>query len=145
MRKEIFYAIFAGGILGLIIAFGVWRTNIALKPTSVNQNSNDKIVTSPTPGSGTNNADSGITIASPSNDDVVTENPVRISGITKANTFVTISAPEQDYILKSEKDGSFQSDIELSGGLNQILVTSFDDDGTMHTESLSLVFSTEFK
>lgn len=142
MRKEIFYAIFAGGILGLVIAFGVWRANIALKPNNI---SNTSATQSPVPSGIPTNSSSGITLASPQNDDVFSENPVRISGVTKAESFVTISAEVNDYIIKSEKDGSFQADVELSGGVNQVVISAIEEDGTSHIQNLTLIYSTEFK
>lgn len=143
MRKEIFYAIFAGGILGLVIAFGVWRANLALKPTNTTINQNNQ---NPTPSNQpTEKNGTGITIASPQNEDVITENPVRISGITKAGNYVTISTNDKDYIIKTETDGSFQADVELAGGVNQVVVTAIEEDGTNHNQNINLTFSTELK
>lgn len=140
MRKEIFFAIFAGGILGLLIAFGVWRTNQALKPDMQNpseEQTSENPVSSP-------NLEFGLTIASPENEDVITQNPLIITGATKSNSYVTVSSEEQDYTLQSAQDGSFEAEIELVGGINEVIVTVFDEEGNTIEEKLTLVYSTEF-
>lgn len=135
MRKEILFAILAGATLGLIIAFGIWRANVALK-------SDDAKVTSeqtPTP-----QTEFGITIASPDESQVITSTPTTISGITKPEAYVVISAEDEDYIVKADEKGEFSQDIDLVGGVNQIVVTSFDQEGNKIEKILTLVFSTQF-
>lgn len=142
MRKEIFFAIFAGGILGLIIAFGVWKANLALKPSSAPQaqeQPDQKDTTSTTP------LEFGLTIASPENEDVITKNPVLITGATKPNSYVNVSSEDEDLTLKSEQDGSFEAEVDLIGGINDIVVTVFDESGKKIEENLTLVYSTEFE
>jgi len=135
MRKEVLFAILAGLTLGLIIAFGVWRANVALSPKTPDQSE-----ATPTP-----KPEFAITLASPSDLDVFTENPVTLSGITKANAFVAVSAEEEDYLVQADTKGSFEIDIELIGGVNQIVMTAFDDKGSEVTQKLLLVYSSEFQ
>ena len=134
MRKEVLFAILAGLSLGLVIAFGVWRANIALSPKNPDQSE-----ASPTP-----KPEFAITIADPSDLDVFTENPVTLSGITKANAFVAVSTEEEDYTTQADTKGSFEIEVELIGGVNQIVMTAFDEKGSEVTQKLLLVFSTEF-
>lgn len=137
MRKEIFFAIFAGGLLGLIIAFGIWRANIAFKPKVASTSEKG-----PTP------SPSGslfsISLAKPENESVITENPVLVSGITRPNAWVSISGEGKDFITQAAENGSFEQEIELVGGVNQVLVTAFDEKGEATGQKLVLVFSTEF-
>ncbi|GAG26646.1 unnamed protein product, partial [marine sediment metagenome] len=58
--------------------------------------------------------------------------------------WVAISAEEEDYIIKSNDEGTFEQEVKFEGGLNQILITAFDGDGTSIEEKLTVVFSTEF-
>jgi hypothetical protein len=135
MRKEILFAILAGLVFGLIIAFGVWRANVALRP---GDGASTEETPTPAPVS------FGITIADPQNLQVITESPVTLSGITKPGAQVAISAEEEDYVTTADTDGEFEVDIELTGGVNEIIITAFDENGSGTEEKLVLVYSTEF-
>ena len=135
MRKEVLFAILAGATLGLIIAFGVWRANIALSPKNPGQSQ-----ATPTP-----KPEFAISLASPSDLDVFSENPVSLSGITKANAFVAVSTEEEDYLTQADTKGSFEVSVELIGGVNQIVITAFDEKGSEVTQKLLLVYSSEFR
>ena len=134
MRKEVLFAILAGLTLGLVIAFGVWRANIALSPKNPDQS---EVTPTPKP-------EFAITLAGPSDLDVFSENPVTLSGITKANALVAVSTEEEDYTTRADTKGSFEIDVELIGGVNQIVITAFDEKGSEVTQKLLLAFSTEF-
>lgn len=137
MRKELFFAIGAGLILGLIIAFGIWRVNKTITPSDNTQNSTSQ--SSPTP-----NVGFSITLSNIEDLDVVTQSPFKIIGITKPNIKVTISAEEKDYILDSQKDGSFEKEVALIAGLNEIIVKAFDQNGDSVDTKIKLVYSSEF-
>lgn len=136
MRKEVILAIVAGGILGLVIAFGIWRANAALSPKG---KGND-----PKPTPVVSVGDFKITIAKPENNQVITETPTIISGITAANSFVVVSSEDADYIATSDGSGEFEIKTELNGGANQIRVASFDESGSSALAKLLLVYSSEF-
>ena len=135
MRKEILFAIFAGAVFGLIIAFGVWRANIALKPSTE---------TTTTESTETPTAEFGITIAKPLDTQVLTEGTTLVSGITKPNIWVTISAEDEDYIFEADEEGSFEQEVDLVGGVNEIIIIAFDEEGTSVEEKITVVFSSEF-
>lgn len=135
MRKEILFAIVAGAIFGLIIAFGLWRLNSTLTP----QQNQDVQEIEPTP-----TPEFGITIAEPEQNQVIVEGPVRVSGVTKPNSWVTASAEDEDYTVQSGSDGSFELDIDLVGGVNQIIFSVFGNKGSSISQTLTIVYSTEF-
>jgi len=136
MRKEVLFAILAGLVFGLIIAFGVWRANIALRP---GDDSSTQESPSPSP------TDFGITIAKPQELQVITISPTTLSGITKPGVLVAISAEDEDYVVTADKDGEFEIDIDVAGGVNEIIITAFDENGTTVEEKLVLVYSTELE
>ncbi|MEK7112430.1 MAG: hypothetical protein AAB875_03815 [Patescibacteria group bacterium] len=136
MKKEVLFAILAGLGLGLIIAFGVWRANVALSP----KGKEGKIEASPTP-----KPEFAITLVKPAVNDVFTENPALVSGITKANAYIAISAEDTDYALQADAKGSFEAEVELTGGVNQLVIVAFDEKGSEVSQKLLLVFSTEFE
>lgn len=134
MRKEVLFAILAGLGLGLVIAFGAWRANLALSPEK------KEAEASPSP-----KPEFAITLAEPADLDVFTENPVSVSGITKANALIAVSTEEEDYLTQADTKGSFEVSIELIGGVNQIVITAFDEKGSEVTQKLLLVYSSEFQ
>jgi hypothetical protein len=136
MRKEIVYAVLAGSLLGLVIAFGVWRVNSAL-----NKGNSSGPAGSPSP---TPLSELGLTIAKPENESVSIDGKVTISGLTRPTATLVISAEEEDYLIPVNEDGTFKKEIDLIGGVNQILVTSFDASGRSIDEKLTIVYSSEF-
>ena len=134
MRKELLFAIVAGGLFGLVIAFGIWRINSALSPR--------KDASSQTESKGP--SDASISIAKPSQNDVVGTSPVEVSGITKPNARVVVPGEGKDYFTLADSKGAFAQDVALVGGLNEIVVIAFDEKGSAGSVSLNIIYSTEF-
>lgn len=135
MRKEVWFAVIGGIALGLIIGFGVYRINFAFKkgsPTS----------SSPTP---TSNNQAGLTIAKPNYDDVITSLPQTVSGIASKDSWIVISSNSNDYIAKADEKGVFEKDIDLAGGVNQIIVSSVTQDKNISSQELRLIYSTQLQ
>jgi len=142
MRKEILIAIIAGIAFGLVIAFGVWRVNSALEPNkevsqSSPETSNENIGLE-------KNSKSTISLVTPNENDVVGETPVVLSGIAKVNSKIIISAEKEDYIIETDEKGGFEQEVDLIGGINQIILQAFDENETSVKKELTIVFSTEF-
>ncbi len=137
MRKEIIFAILAGITFGLIIAFGVWRANVALR-------SNGASTTTPVDTSSTTQDSFGITIAKPQDYQVITTSSTTLSGISKPNTWIVVSAEEEDYVEKTDESGEFEIEIDVVGGVNEIIITAFDAEGAEAQEKLTIVYSSEF-
>lgn len=142
MRKEVLFAIIAGAVFGIVLAFGIWRANTALEPKvepeTIAESQEEITPVSETP-------EFDIALAKPNNYDVITENPTLVSGVTDPDTWVAISAEEEDYVIKSDETGKFEHDVDLVGGVNQVAITAFKKDGTKVEENLLVVFSTEFE
>lgn len=137
MRKEILFAILAGVTFGLIIAFGVWRANVALRP-------NGTKTTAPEDNSRTAQGDFRITIAKPQDYQVITTSLAVLTGITRPDVWVVISAEDEDYVAKTNESGEFEIEVDLVGGVNEIIITAFDTDGAEIQEKLTLIYSSEF-
>ena len=136
MRKEVLLAIIAGSLLGLVVAFGIWRANIALSP----QNKNS-ISPTPTPSI---SPDFKITLAKPENYQVITQDSTIISGLTQPNSLVVVSAEDSDYVEKSDNEGKIGINTDLVGGTNQIRVFALNEEGASAQANLLLVYSSEF-
>src|SRR3972149_3789509 len=141
MRKEIIIAIAAGVLLGLTVAFGVFRANSALKKNKVET----KEFASPDQSKLPKQNGSKITLATPEAEDVIIQNPVKVAGITLKDALVIISSEDEDLLLKADSLGSFEQEVELLGGINQLIVASEDESEGKFEQKLTVVFSTEFK
>lgn len=134
MRKELIFAIAAGAILGLIIAFGIWRVNSTMNKTQKNV-----AQVTPTPQNGF-----GITLANIEENDVITASPLTIQGVTEPLVLVAISAETKDYLVRSDTNGQFSQSVELSAGTNEIIFTAFEESGNSAQTTLNLIYSSEF-
>ena len=141
MRKELIIAIAAGVLLGLTVAFGVFRANSALKKNKVET----KEFASPDQSKPPKQNGSKITLATPEAEDVIIQNPVKVAGITLKDALVIISSEDEDLLLKADSLGSFEQEVELLGGINQLIVASYDESEGKFEQKLTVVFSTEFK
>lgn len=142
MRKEVFLAIFAGVAAGLVLAFGAWRLTSNLKKDNNPDPGNDQNPTQTA--SPVNKSSLSVAISGPDNLSVVTASPTKISGLTKPESIVIISTDDKDYMTKSTDKGSFEQSVALSGGLNNIAVTVFDQQGSSANTNLDLIYSSEF-
>jgi hypothetical protein len=148
MRKEVIFAIFAGIMLGLLVAFGIWRADNALKPAvDTNLATNDNPQYSTTTANSSKNSsqqNTDLAISSIESGDVFTENPVILKGLTHPNVNLVISTENDDFLLNSDATGQFEKEIALTGGINNILITAYDNKGFSSSTSLKIVFSSEF-
>jgi hypothetical protein len=141
MRKEVMYAIIAGILFGLVVAFGVWRAN-----ATMNGNDITSAQTSPTETPKTTNPSQlNISLAKPDSFSVVNENSIGISGLTAPDTWVVVSGESIDYVIKSKQDGTFEQTVDLVPGINNILTTSLNLQGETSTASTLIIYSSEFK
>ena len=143
MRKEAIFAIISGILFGLFIAFGVFRLNKTFKQ---NDSLPEDIAEENTQAKSNGNTQESQTISlvKPSENDVITVAKTEISGITKPNLNVVISAEVKDYILKSDSKGEFKQEIDLEGGLNQIIILAMEEDGSEFQKNINVIYSTEF-
>lgn len=137
MRKEVVWAIIAGIVLGLIVAFGVYRIN-----SKMASNKKIDIAASPTPQAST---EFKIVLDKPENDDVVTANTVTVSGLTKPVSWVTFSGENADYTVQSDSTGAFSQDVDLIPGVNQIKLTAFNTTGGQSATEVLVVYSSSFQ
>lgn len=135
MRKEVLVAIILGVGLGLAVAFGIWRANLALAPKGA-QTENPL----PTPGI---NAFSELVLTQPENNTVSEKDTVEVHGATQPFSTITITTGAEDYILEADNEGGFMQEVKLASGPNEIVVTSFDDEGEGTQEKLIVVYTTE--
>lgn len=139
MRKEVLIAIIIGFGLGLVITFGIWTANKALKETAPTTTApvEEGAEITPTPAPALE-----LVITSPENNTVSEEEMIEVSGQTAPSAIVAITYPEGEKLLEADEDGSFSTEISLIGGDNLIEISAFNEEGDEATKTLTVVYST---
>lgn len=140
MRKEVFIAVLLGGALGLAIAFGVWRANVALKSQGDN---NQKISvigsSSPTPAAGQ------LLITDPEENSLVSTETVTLKGKSEPRSAIMVTTQVDAVSTASDNSGNWTADVKLDAGANEILVTAVNEQGEEFSTQITITYSTEFK
>lgn len=137
MQKEVFFAIIVGSVLGILVAYGVWRTNSTLssrdktKP-DIAENQHKE----------TENIKPSLGVVTPANLSVVTNSPIVITGIANNLHEILVSTNEKDYLITTVEN-EFNQEVELTGGLNQIIVSGFVENKVAADEHLQVAFTTQ--
>jgi len=138
MRKEVLIAIIIGFGLGLVITFGIWTANKALKESAPENTAPvEETKVTPTPSSSLE-----LVIVSPENNIISEKEIVEISGQTSSKAIIAITYPEGEKLLEADEDGNFSTEISLIGGDNLIKISAFNDQGDEATKTLTVVYST---
>ncbi len=137
MRKELLVAIFVGSLLGIAVAFGVWKTNVAFNKPKPDTQIEEKDQQQP---EGTFD----IAIAKPNNFFVSSLSPISVSGVTKKGNWVVVSAAETDYFTQADESGGFKEEVKLTSGINDLFFYSFDQEGKSAEKNLTVVLSSAF-
>jgi len=140
MRKEVIIAIVAGVAFGVILAFGIWRANSALKEEATPEIVESETVSTPSP----TPDELDIALAKPADYDVLTSSPSVITGVTQPDSWIIVSTDVEDYYLRSDGTGKFEQEVEFIGGVNQLIITAYNQDGKSVSDNLLIVYSTEF-
>ncbi len=146
MKKEVIVAILIGAILGLGLAgMKQWKSlKGKLTPSSpaVKNEVSAKPTRSPEKATPTPVSSVKLTISEPENEAVVNKSSIVIKGHTIPGATVVLIGNEDEVILEASQSGSFRTDFELTGGVNDIEATAYDDKGNEAKEILTVTYST---
>lgn len=136
MQKEVFLAIFIGFIIGLLITFGVWQANKAIKTTAT-----------PTPIPVSKELPEEVkkpvlTILSPQNEFLSKEGKITLSGSYAPESQIAVIFEKGEKILKTDENGNFETEISLILGENLIEIYGFTQEGDEAKQTLTIVYST---
>ncbi len=138
MRKEVLIAIIIGFGLGLVITFGIWTANKALKERPPEEPPTEEVEeVTPTPA-----PKMELIITSPENNTISEEEIIEITGKTDSKAIIAIVYPDGEKLLEADEDGTFATEISLTGGDNLIEISAFNDQGDEAREVLTVVYST---
>lgn len=139
MRKEVLIAIIIGFALGLVITFGIWTANKALKETAPKKEAPEEFVEEQIP---TPTPTQLLVITSPEDNSISNKEKIEVSGKTFPQAVVVVLYEEGEKIIETDEEGNFNTEIALVGGANEITVTAYDKDGNEVSKSLTVVYST---
>lgn len=138
MRKEVLIAIIIGFGLGLVITFGIWTANRALKKAPSVPGPTEEVATTPTSAP----QEFSLMITSPEDESISDKEKIEVAGKTAPGVTVVILYQEGEKIIQADSQGNFSSEITLVGGANQIEITAYDQDGNEVSKTINVVYST---
>jgi hypothetical protein len=138
MRKEVLIAIAIGFLVGILIAYGVYTANRAVKQTETQ--TKNSILSSAAPSPITQN-EFMLNINEPENNLVFNTPQATISGQTEPEATVAIISEEQEELITADSQGFFSSSINLISGVNEIKVITIKKTGEQQEKILNLVYS----
>lgn len=141
MRKEVIVAIILGFALGLVITFGIWKANKALKSQTADETvstTEEETITEPTPSVSV----FSLEIISPSDDGLSNEEKITLTGKTQSGSVVTVISEKDEEVLETDSAGNFETEVTLVSGVNEIEVSAFSPEGEEAVKKLSVVYST---
>ena len=133
MRKEPLIAIIIGSVIGIGVAFGLWRMS-----TNKNVNSENSPQENATLSQEVN---TNFAIVSPADNSVSTNNSVNIAGFSPPGSIVVATGAAVSVGTVSDT-GEFQVEASLSPGSNVVTIWSIEN-GVAQNEELSLIYSSE--
>lgn len=140
MKKEVLVAIIIGFGLGLVITFGIWTANKALKETgpkkeATPEQATEETIPTPTP-------THIIVINSPEDNSISNKEKIEITGKTTPTATVAILYEGGEKIIEADSEGGFSVEISLIGGSNEITIVAYDPEGNEASKTLTVVYST---
>jgi len=138
MRKEVIIAIVLGFALGLVITFGIWKANKALKkevPEEVPVVEEVTLEPTPTPAF-------DLQIISPADQSISEEAKITITGKTQPGSVIAVAYEKGEDIVEADSAGNFEVEVGLVSGINEIEITAFSLEGDEASKSLNIVYST---
>jgi len=138
MKKEIIIAVVIGFILGLIITFGVYTANKALKEQKEPTPSLPPVEQEATPQPSPTTI---LEISEPENNIVTRADEITVSGRTNSKTPVAVIAEEFQGFAYSDNEGVFSIDVPLVSGANEIRVVAVPKEGEKEEVIISIVYT----
>jgi hypothetical protein len=84
-----------------------------------------------------------LNLSSPDDNLLVYDTNLLVSGQTTSGTLVLITINENNQTLNASKQGDFSQTVKLQSGINQVIVSVFDNQGNYKSEERSIYYSEE--
>lgn len=139
MKKEVVLAITIGFIVGLILTFFFYKTQLGKSISSeiISPLANDKTPTdiNPLP-------EKSLIIISPLDQSISSEGKTTVSGSCSPLSWIAIMGEKGEKIVQADEKGNFATDLLLISGENEIIITAIDAEGNEISKTLTIVYST---
>lgn len=135
MKKEVFFAIFLGLSMGLIVTFGIYTARSAfLKKTTTTD-------VAPTATPSVSPSDTSLTLYSPEDESIQTSNLIKVTGTTFPEAHVIVFLNNAATITTADKSGNFSIETKLTDGSTVITVRALDDNGSQAEQRRTVFYS----
>lgn len=142
MKRDIAIAIIAGFIIGAIVAIVV--TNLPKIISGGIKFQSSKPAPTPTVIQDKNpNSTLELILNTPKDESISDTKSLEISGSTNPNVSVFIESDNDHTAVNSNDSGSFTGKINLSEGVNAIVITVYDEAGNSNTKNLNIFYTAE--
>jgi hypothetical protein len=139
MRKEIVVAIIIGLFVGFVVAYGVRTAQISLENRQAEA---EKATTTQAAVSEETVAGHSLFITTPEPNAVTDKNSVAIIGSTTPNSLISIIGDADEIATIADDAGNFTGTLELNGGVNTVVIKSYNDLGEAAETSFMIIYST---
>ena len=139
MQKEVFLAIFVGFIIGLLLTFGIWQANNAIKTSKLGVQT-ETTEQSEEPASETKKP--MLSIISPTDSYLSKEAKVSLKGSYAPNSQIAILTEKGQKVISTDNNGLFETEINLVTGENQIEIYGFSKEGDEAKQVITVVYTT---
>jgi len=137
MRKEVLWAIIIGITLGFV-SMATLEARKRKKTSSVSLSPTPTLAPSPSPKATL----PSLTITEPENETVSSKEKITVKGKTDPLATVVVIWEEGEDILVASDDGTFQTEIELAAGPNEIEISAYNEEGQVNKKILTVTYST---
>lgn len=137
MKKEVLIAIIIGFGIGLIITYGIYTAQTAIKNRTgtVQNTTTDSEINQKT-------QEHTVHIVSPETETVSSEEEITLSGTTTPDSYIVILTSAEEYITRADQTGSFAKEITLEAGANFVTVTSISPNNIKATAQTTVSYTT---
>lgn len=140
MKKEVVWVIVTAFGLGLIITYGVLTARKALEQQKQTPPPSE-VVEESAPTLEPTIAPLTLTIYQPEDETVVDKPTILLKGKTASNAVIAILTEEDELILEADDEGNFETEIDLVDGVNEIIISAFDEETNEVSQTLNLVYT----
>ncbi len=139
MRKELVIAIFVGLSLGLILTFGFYTANQAIKEKKTVKTV-EVVQASPSPLPALT-----LSIESPENNLVVEKTPLMIVGKSAPKAVIIAYHESAENFTQADEEGLFSLALPLAAGSNKITLQAINEEDKVEEKKLTIVYTTQLK
>ncbi len=139
MKKEVILAITIGFIIGLVLTFFVYKSQLG---RSVSGEILSPLASKEVPTEIEPLPEKSLTIIAPLDQSISSEGKTTITGSNSPLSWVLIMGEKGEKVVQADEKGNFETDLLLVSGENEITVTAIKLDGTEISKTLTIVYST---